>query len=134
MRKKLLIILVVLIAVVSVGYIGTYAYHVHNSKVIIGVGHGSGMETISMLTMGPTSWDVQNKWMEVHMWNNLVITELSRETQQPRDIRVSGEVKDGKTTLRYEGTYTTKDGATAEYFEEKTFDFELDLDKQLLED
>lgn len=134
MRKKLLIILVVLIAILAVRDFGTLAYKIHTAKVMVGVTVGGKWERIGMTLSGLAPQKIENQFIEVHAWNDLVITELSREVQEPCDIRVSGEVKDGKTTLCYEGTYTTKDGETVEYFEEKTFDFVMDLDKQLLED
>lgn len=134
MRKKLLIILVVLIAIVAARDFGTLAYKIHTTKVHVGVAGGKGGERIGMTLSGLAPQEIENQFIEVHAWNNLVVSDLSQVVNEPADIRVSGEVKNGKTTLRYEGTYTTKDGATAEYFEEKTFDFVMDLDKQLLED
>lgn len=132
MRKKLLIILVVLIAIVAARDFGTLAYKIHTTKVHVGVAGGKGGERIGMTLSGLAPEEVENQFIEVHVWNNLVVSELSKVVNEPADIRVSGEVKDGKTTLRCEGTCTTEDGENAKYFREKTFDFVFELDEEFL--
>ena len=59
---------------------------------------------------------------EFVLWNHIVDLELHYVYTAPYDVRVSGEVKGGKTTLRYEGYVTTQDGETIEYKNEMTFD------------
>lgn len=62
------------------------------------------------------------KLREFVLWNHTVDLELHYVYIVPYDVRVSGEVKDGKTTLRYEGYVTTQDGKTIEYKNEMAFD------------
>ncbi len=56
-------------------------------------------------------------------WNLKVTTDLYENYIAPYNVKVSGEVAKGKTTLCYEGYVTTKDGETIDYKEERTFDF-----------
>ena len=62
------------------------------------------------------------KMREFVLWNHIVDLELHYVYVAPYDIRVSGEVRGGRTTLRYEGYVTTQDGETIEYKNEMTFD------------
>lgn len=64
---------------------------------------------------------------EIQNWIFAVSDELRLYTA-PYNVAVSGEVSDGKTTLRYEGVVTTQEGETINYLNEKTFDFVLDKD------
>ncbi len=50
------------------------------------------------------------------------------------NIQASGELKAGKTILRYEGYIITNDGEKIEYLQEKTFDFELCSKKRFFTD
>ena len=63
------------------------------------------------------------KMREFVLWNHIVDLELHYVYVAPYDVRVSGEVKNGKTTLRYGGYVTTRDGETVEYKNEMTFDW-----------
>ena len=64
----------------------------------------------------------EKKMREFVLWNHIVDLELHYVYVAPYDVRASGEVKGGKTTLRYEGYVTTQDGETIEYKSEMTFD------------
>lgn len=71
----------------------------------------------------PLAQSVEENLMELGDWCNQVDTDLRENYIAPYNIRVSGEVANGKTTLRYEGYVTTKDGETVDYKKEMTFDF-----------
>ena len=62
------------------------------------------------------------KVRELVLWNHGVDLEINYCYTAPYHIEASGEVKNGKTTLRYEGYVTTQDGETIEYKNEMTFD------------
>lgn len=70
----------------------------------------------------PIAESVQEKIREYSDWNNNVVEELKKYSA-PLDIRVSGDVKDGKTTFRYTGYVTTQDGETIAYQNEKVIDY-----------
>ena len=70
----------------------------------------------------PLAKSVDANLKEFADWNNQVITDLNQYIA-PYNIKVSGEVAGGKTTLRYAGYVTTQKGETIDYEEEKTFDF-----------
>ena len=147
MKKKTLIILlvsVVLISSVSIWYYTSYP--------VIGVGklvsYSSDnfedefvKETISIVSAGnefiPDSPLQKRKLDEVWVWNNAVALELSEyvlEGGKAFNVQVSGELEDGKTTLRYKGYIITSDGERTEYLQEKTFDFELCSEKRFFTD
>lgn len=65
---------------------------------------------------------VQEKVREYSDWNNKVIEELQKYSA-PLDIRVSTDVKGGKTTFQYTGYVTTQDGETIDYQNEKVIDY-----------
>lgn len=129
MKKKILIIIIIFITVLLGG---GYIYRLHHPHIEVGVGRGHGLEIIHIAFSEPISKEIEKNIIEIGEWNDAVITELMNETIEPRDIKVSGEVVDGKTTLRYKGNYTSKDGQTLEYFEERTFDFVLVPAEELL--
>ena len=66
--------------------------------------------------------ETDKKLREFVLWNRTVDLELHYVYIAPYDVRASGEVRGGKTTLRYEGYVTTRDGETIEYKNEMTFD------------
>ena len=75
----------------------------------------------------------KRKMDEVQTWNNYVILELMEYSKQggsAYNITVSGEIEDGKTTLRYEGYIIKKDGERINYLQEKTFAFVLCSEKR----
>lgn len=93
-------------------------------------------ETVSIVTAGndilPDSPKIEKRLSQVAEWNDSVVTELlNADFVAPLNIKVSSEVKDGKTVLRYEGYVTTKDGEKQDYLNEKTFDFVLCPEKRL---
>lgn len=71
----------------------------------------------------PTAAPVIDHLRQLSDWVNRVETDLYENYVAPLRITVSGEVKDGKTTLWYEGYATTHNNETVEYREEQTFDY-----------
>lgn len=74
---------------------------------------------------------------EVMKWNDLITDELIEHSKQgglAYNITVSGEIANGKTTLRYEGYIIKKDGDRINYLQEKTFDFVLCSEKRFFTD
>lgn len=138
MKKRLLSIILVTVILISAA--GMWYY---TSYPIIGVDNAVAIssekfedefhsERISVLVAGndflPDSPVQKRKLEEVWEWNNSVSTELleySAEGGKAYNITVSGELKDGKTTLRYHGYIIKKNGTRIEYSEEKTFNFTL---------
>lgn len=129
MKKKIVLIIIFLITL-SLG--GGYIYRLHHPHIEVGVGGGHGLEIIHIAFSEPISDEIEKNIMEIGKWNDAIVSELMNETVEPRDIKVSGDVVDGKTTLRYEGYYTSHDGQKMEFFEEKTFEFMLVPEEELL--
>lgn len=74
---------------------------------------------------------------EVMKWNDPISLELmehSKDGGLAYNIQVSGEIDNGKTTLRYEGYIIKKDGERINYLQEKTFDFVLCSEKRFFTD
>lgn len=80
----------------------------------------------------PLAKSVDADLKELADWNNRVITDLNQYIA-PYNIKVSGEVANGKTTLRYAGYVTTQEGETIDYKEEKTFDFAYVSNEELFQ-
>ena len=80
------------------------------------------MMTVSDNPGIPISKKVQDKITEYSNWNNKAVEEILN-FYAPLDIRVSCEVKDGKTTFRYTGYATTQDGETIDIQNEKVIDY-----------
>lgn len=124
--------IIIILLFIVIGYV----YSSNNPNIRLGVGGGHGIEVIHLVYSTyfnvPVSKEIEANIKEFGDWNDAVISELMNETVEPRNIEVSGEVVDGKTTLRYEGIYTSKDGKSLEYLEEKTFDFVLVPQDELL--
>ena len=129
MKKKILPIAIILFVI---GTVSIYVYSSNNPTIKIGVGGGHGLEIIhvshSTMFNVPISKELEANLMELHEWNDAVASFLTEETIEPRDIKVSGEVVDGKMILSYEGYYTSKDGEKIQYLEEKEFDFVLEAE------
>lgn len=136
--KKKTIIKMLIIAVLVIPILG-YLYCSYNPLIHISAMRNIGSEgrneqlLIAMSTYFgvPVAKEIDEKCKEIGEWNNAIVVELAEKARAPRDIQVTGEVVDGKTILRYEGYYTTEDGQTVQYFEEKTFDFVLVPDEEL---
>ena len=71
----------------------------------------------------PGNEKTDKKMREFSLWNHGVDLEIHYFYTAPYHIEISGEVKGGKTTLRYTGHVTTQDGQTIDYNNEMTFDF-----------
>ena len=80
----------------------------------------------------PIADTIENKLIEIGDWNSEAVEDLLNNYQAPRNVVVSGEVKGGKTILRYEGEVTTKEGKTEAYLNEKEFNFVLVPGEKLL--
>ena len=82
-----------------------------------------------IMAVTSTSWftpkKVRDELNEFSKWYHDVDNELYNNYVAPYDIRVFGEVKDGKTMIRFEGYVTTPDGETVDYKNERTFDIEF---------
>ena len=143
MTRKLLA--VVLSLVVTISIVGTWYY---TSYPTIGVGklvsssndnfekefHSERISvTSSVVGFLPDSPLQKRKMDEVRAWNDPISLELmehSKEGGLAYNIVVSGEIENGKTTLRYEGYIIKKGGKRIDYKREKTFDFVLCSEKR----
>ena len=79
-------------------------------------------------------WSGDKKVRELVLWNHGVDLEINYFYTAPYHIEASGEIKNGRTTLRYEGYVTTQDGETIEYKNEMTFDAVFDPKSELFHD
>lgn len=147
MVKKLLAVVLVLVVIISIAGVWYYT-----SYPTIGVGKMVGTESdsfekefhsetisISSSVIGflPDSPLQKKKLDEVWEWNNpisLELAELRKDGGLAYNITVSGEIENGKTTLRYEGYIIKKDGERINYLQEKTFDFVLCSEKRFFTD
>lgn len=146
-KKK--IVTVILIAAVMISSVSLWYY---TSYPVIGVSKMVSSksdnfekefvkETIGVFSAGngiiPDSPLQKRKLDEVWVWNNAVELELSDYVMEggiALNIQVSGELEDGKTTLRYKGYIITDDGEKIDYLQEKTFDFKLCSEKRFFTD
>ena len=147
MAKKLLAVIIAMVVMSSI--VGVWYYI---SYPIISVGKMVGTqnenfekefhsETInissSVIGFLPDSPLQKKKLDEVWEWNNpisLELTEIRKDGGLAYNIEVSGEIENGKTTLRYEGYIIKKDGERINFFQEKTFDFVLCSEKRFFTD
>lgn len=138
MKKSILAIIIAFVVILT-----TLGVLYYTSYPIIGIGKMVGVtsdnfdkefhsETISVWSTGatflPDSPQQKQKMDNIYEWNNPIALELAeyrKEGGLAYNIKVSGEMEDGKTTLRYEGYIITKDGKRIDYKEEQTFDFIL---------
>ena len=74
----------------------------------------------------PESWKAEAESRRFAMWNRYVYDGLYYGYDEC-SITVSGEVKNGKTTLRYVGTVTDENGNVLPFAEEDTFRIKMDL-------
>ena len=123
------ILAIVLVLVIAFGIFCWYkANHpfVQVDRAVSKTADGSGeFETFIMVSADrwyfiPNSWKATAELRLYAMWNKSVFDYLYSETAGC-DIHVSGETKNGKTTLRYEGTVTNPDGEVRDYCEKQTF-------------
>lgn len=56
-------------------------------------------------------------------WLNGIMEDVYYVYTKPINLKVYGELNGTKVTFRYEGTVTTQEGETIDYFKEATFDF-----------
>lgn len=120
------------ILIVGIALVLGYQYRAYHPNLQIGIGGAHGLEIIHVVYSEPMAREIQENLIEFGDWNEEATYVLFTEALEPRDIKAYGKVEDGKTTFRYEGYYTTKDGETIQFLEEKTFDFELPLEEELL--
>ena len=147
MKRKVLAFILALVVIFSV--VGIWYY---TSYPIIGVSKAIGYandkfedefysETITIVTVGteiiPDSPLQSEKMYAVWQWNDNIgkeLAELRKDGGSAYNIKVSGEIENGKTTLRYEGYIIKKDGKRIDYNKEKTFDFVLCSEKRFFSD
>ena len=138
MKRKILVFIIALVVILST--LGALYY---TSYPIIGVSKAIGYandkfedefysETITIVTVGteiiPDSPLQSEKMYAIWQWNDNIgkeLAELRKDGGSAYNIKVSGEIENGKTTLRYEGYIIKKDGKRIDYLQEKTFDFVL---------
>ncbi len=143
MKRKLLAVILALVVTFSI--VGAWYY---TSYPTIGVGKlvassndnfekefHSETISISSAVVGflPDSPLQKRKIDEVWAWNDPIVLELTEHRKEggiAYNIEVSGEIENGKTTLRYEGYIIKKDGKRINYLQEKTFDFVLCSEKR----
>lgn len=142
MKRKLLafvLALVITFSIVGIWYYSSYPT-ISVGKLVASSSDNFNeefhSERISIVSVGagfiPDSPFQKRKMDEVWAWNDPISQELlehSKEGGIAYNIVVSGEIKNGKTTLRYEGYIIKKDGKRIDYFQEKTFDFVLCSEK-----
>ena len=142
MKRKLLAFFLALVVVFSV--VGIWYY---TSYPTIGISKGVSLsndnfekeyhsESINVWAAGgtflPDSPLQKQKMDAVWEWNDPIIlelTELRKDGGLAYNITVSGEIANGKTTLRYEGYIIKNNGKRIDYHQEKTFDFVLCSEK-----
>ena len=147
MKRKLLA--VVLALVITFSIVGAWYY---TSYPTIGVGklvasssdnfekefHSERLSiTSAVIGFLPDSPLQKRKIDEVMKWNDPIVLELTEHSKEggiAYNIVVSGEIENGKTTLRYEGYIIKKDGKRIDYKQEKTFDFVLCSEKRFFTD
>lgn len=147
MKRKILSVLLALVIMITI--VGTWYY---TSYPTIGVGKFVASEsdnfekefhserisvTSAVVGFLPDSPLQKRKMEEVREWNDpisLELTEHSKEGGLAYNIEVSGEIENGKTTLRYSGYIIKKDGEKINYLQEKTFDFVLCSEKRFFTD
>lgn len=138
MKKRILAIVIVFAVILT-----TLGILYYTSYPVIAIGKTVGLnndsfekefhsESISVWSTGadflPDSPHQKQKMDDILEWNNQIALELAEYRKEggiAYNIEVSGEMEDGKTTLRYEGYIITKDGERIDYKEEQTFDFIL---------
>ncbi len=149
MKRKILA--VVLALVITFSIVGIWYY---TSYPIIGVGKFIGYSSdkfeeefyseaisVNIVSAGaayiPDSPLQKRKLNDVWEWNNAVALDLAEHKKEgglAYNITVSGEIENGKTTLRYDGYIIKKDGKRIDYKQEKTFDFVLCSEKRFFTD
>ncbi len=143
MKRKLLAIILALVITFSI--VGIWYY---TSYPTISVGkmvslssdkfeeefHSERLSIVSSVAgFLPDSPLQRRKIDEVMKWNDPIVLELTEHSKEgglAYNITVSGEIEDGKTTLRYEGYIIKEDGERINYLQEKTFPFVLCSEKR----
>ncbi|MCF0142096.1 MAG: hypothetical protein HUJ75_01830 [Parasporobacterium sp.] len=129
LKKKTAIIILSICIVVVAACCGFYFFCAGNPVISIQRASSSGnnIETIGISISNrfgiPASKGIQDKLHEIEVWNDEALTDIYSHKDASPKIRVSGEVNNGKTILRYEGTYRGSDGSEVSYLNEKEFDF-----------
>ena len=147
MKRKLLVFILALVFIFSIA--GAWYYTSYPSISVGKLVSSSNdnfteefhSEHLSIVTAVagflPDSPLQRRKIDEVMKWNDPISLELmehSKDGGLAYNIQVSGEIDNGKTTLRYEGYIIKKDGERIDYKKEKTFDFVLCSEKRFFTD
>ena len=141
MKKKnialnILTVVVGLILVFEVWHFVEQAYHYFHPSINIGTSRPLNKELDPYYEIVGISFGFAYDFPAPRqMYKNF--NELSNQTWKvdedivsgkyiaPTDIKVYGEIREGKTYIYYIGTATTKDGKTSDYYEALEFDFVL---------
>ena len=144
MKKKIIIAIVAVVVLVST--LGVFYYTSYPAIDVIKMVSDSNDNfenefhdesiTISsaVISFLPDSPLQKQKMDEVWAWNDSItreLTEYRKDGGKAYNIKVSGEIADGKTTLRYEGYIIKENGERIDYSQEKTFDFKICSEKRL---
>lgn len=147
MKRKLLVFILALVVIFSIA--GAWYYTSYPSISVGKLVSSSNdnfteefhSEHLSIVTAVagflPDSPLQRRKIDEVMKWNDPISLELAEHRKNgglAYNIVVSGEIENGKTTLRYEGYIIKKDGKRIDYKKEKTFDFVLCSEKRFFTD
>ena len=146
MKRKLLIPVLIVLALV-LGYGGFYLYRSYHPNMMLLRSRPAGgaadhyREGMTIVTFGssiplldiPVAAPVRAEMDRLWAWYDGVENDLIYNYQAPMHITVSGEVEDGKTTLRYQGYATNQAGERVEYLEEETFNYVFVPQDELLQ-
>ena len=143
MKKKVLAILLGVVAALGIAAAGGYIYLVNNPEICFlrvkpvnpDTDFYFSYPTIVIFSVhdGPLPAPKEEKVAEFMQWMDPFISNFQKTYTAPTKVVVYAEVKDGKTRFWHEGTVTKKDGETVPYFEEKIFDWVLVPDEALSE-
>lgn len=130
MRKKIIIgICIILLAVV--GSVKIYnKYFAFNPTIVFTHGDGGDRENYYiekiLLAIGEEE-TAPKKYSDAIKsfadWNIEIARELYMDYIEPTEVKVYGEIVDGKVVFKFIGYVTTQDGETIDYYKEGTFDF-----------
>lgn len=143
MKRKILSFVLSLVVIISIA--GTWYYisypTISVEKLVASSSdkfekefHSEYLSIVTAVTgFLPDSPLQRRKIDEVMKWNDPIVLELAEHSKEgglAYNIVISGEIENGKTTLRYEGYIIKKDGERINYLQEKTFDFVLCSEKR----
>lgn len=96
--------------------------------ITFSVGSSEFMDKIS-----PVSKNINRNINEYAAWFHEVEAEINQTYTAPAEIKASAAINDGRTTFRYEGFVTDRDGNRVLYSRERTFSFVYDEENSIFE-